>query len=138
MRLLVLRRLTRVACLTTFALVGAGLHGQNEGLIGPLSDGSMFVGSLEIAPNEPSPIPHPARFLGYPLGDRFTSHERMLAYLAALDSATERISTVDYGTSTQGRPLKLLLISTPRIWPRSMSSGATTCVWPIHSLCRRG
>jgi hypothetical protein len=59
-------------------------------------------------------LPSPAAFLGYPLGARFTRHERLLAYLATLaQSAPQRMRLIDYGATAEGRPLRLAIFSSP-------------------------
>jgi len=59
-------------------------------------------------------VPHPTEFLGYPLGEHFTEHAQILAYLETLAAASERVAFESYGTTYEGRPLTLLAISSPR------------------------
>jgi zinc carboxypeptidase len=58
-------------------------------------------------------IPSPDQFLGYPLGSRFTPHDRLVAYLDTLDRASDRVMLEQYGRTEEGRPLLLLTISDP-------------------------
>ena len=60
-----------------------------------------------------SASPRPEAFLGYPLGARFTSWDRIVAYLEALDAASPRVKMWEYGHTYEGRPLKLLAVSAP-------------------------
>lgn len=77
-------------------------------LLAELSDGR----SVELPELDPS-VPRPSDFLGYPLGSRFTHHERVLAYLERLASTSPRVRMWQYGTSYEGRPLVLVAISSP-------------------------
>ncbi len=77
-------------------------------LLAPLSGG----GAVALPELDPS-VPSPAEFLGYPLGTRFTHHERILAYLRRLAEASPRVTMWQYGESYEGRPLSLVAISTP-------------------------
>lgn len=76
--------------------------------IAPLSDGAP----PELPELDPA-IPSPAAFFGEPLGTRFHRHEEILAYLEALVDASERVTMWEYGRTYEGRPLRLLAISSP-------------------------
>jgi len=58
--------------------------------------------------------PTPQEFLGYPLGERFTPHHRILGYFAELDRASEHVSMRTIGESYEHRPLVLAVITSPR------------------------
>lgn len=58
-------------------------------------------------------IPTPEQFLGYPVGSRYTRHDRLLDYLRELDRLSDRVTLQDVGQSYEGRPLVALLISAP-------------------------
>jgi hypothetical protein len=58
-------------------------------------------------------VPSPAEFLGYPLGSRFTHHQRILDYLERLAEASPRVAIWRYGETYEGRPLTLVAISLP-------------------------
>lgn len=73
-----------------------------------LSDGSR----VELPALDPT-IPSPAEFLGYPLGHRFTHHEKIVQYLEHLETSSERVRTWRYGETYEGRPLELVAISSP-------------------------
>ncbi|MFQ5525523.1 MAG: M14 family zinc carboxypeptidase [Thermoanaerobaculia bacterium] len=92
-------------------LVGAMLAPLAVGatdLLEALSDGSR-VDLPELDPSVPSPAEH----LGYPLGSRFTHHERIVDYLERLAEASPRVRIREYGRTYEGRPLELLTISSP-------------------------
>lgn len=78
-------------------------------LIAPLSRGETLDLPQPLDPK----VPRPDAFLGYSLGARFTSWDRIVAYLEALDVASDRVAMREYGKTYEGRPLKLLAISTP-------------------------
>jgi hypothetical protein len=78
-------------------------------LIAPLSHGE----TLDLPAPLDERVPRPDAFLGYPLGARFTSWDRIVAYLEALDAASPRVKMWEYGKTYEGRPLKLVAVSTP-------------------------
>jgi hypothetical protein len=80
----------------------------NAGLVAPLSRGE----TLDLPPLDDR-LPRPEAFLGYPLGTRFTSWDRIVAYLEALDTASTKVKMWEYGRSYEGRPLKLVAVSSP-------------------------
>lgn len=75
-------------------------------LLAPLADGQ----SLPLPDVDPA-LPSPSAFLGYPLGARFTRYSEVLAYLDALDAASPRVTSWQYGETYEHRPLRLLAIS---------------------------
>ncbi len=77
-------------------------------ILAPLSRGE----SLELPAAVDEKIPRPETFLGYPLGARFTPWDRIVAYLETLDAASPRVKMWEYGRTYEGRPLKLLAVST--------------------------
>ncbi|HTG32681.1 MAG TPA: M14 metallopeptidase family protein [Thermoanaerobaculia bacterium] len=81
---------------------------RNTGLLAPLSRGE----TLDL-PALDDRLPRPEAFLGYPLGSRFTSWDRIVAYLETLDAASPRVTMWEYGRTYEGRPLKLLAVSAP-------------------------
>src|SRR4051812_30750749 len=81
---------------------------QSHALVATLSRGE----TLDLPPLDEH-LPSPAAFLGYPLGARFTSWDRIVAYLEALDAASPRVKLWEYGHTYEGRPLKLLAVSSP-------------------------
>src|SRR5436190_3156172 len=77
-------------------------------LLAPLSDGAhLSLPAVDAA------LPSPADFLGYSLGERFTRHDRILACLGALAAASPRLRGTDYGTTYEGRTLRLYALSSP-------------------------
>ena len=68
----------------------------------------------DFARVDPDPaVPTPASVLGHAIGERFTRHEQMVAWCRQLADVSPRVRLETYGTSTQGRPLLVLLISRP-------------------------
>ncbi len=51
--------------------------------------------------------------MGYPLGSRFTFHDRIVAYCDALDAASPKVKSFRYGQSVEGRPLAGVFVSSP-------------------------
>lgn len=58
-----------------------------------------------------SDITSPAEFLGYELGEEYTHHHQLGAYLKNLASETDRVTMVTYGETYEGRELWLVIIS---------------------------
>ncbi|MFL6202704.1 MAG: M14 metallopeptidase family protein, partial [Thermoanaerobaculia bacterium] len=81
---------------------------QAPGLVAPLSRGE----TVDL-PALDERLPRPEAALGYPLGARFTSWDRIVAYLETLDAASPRVKMWEYGRTYEGRPLKLVAVSTP-------------------------
>lgn len=77
--------------------------------VAPLSRGE----TVELPSSFDPKVPRPDAFLGYPLGARFTNWDRIVAYLEAVDAASPRMRMWEYGRTYEGRPLKLLAISSP-------------------------
>src|SRR5438105_389767 len=103
----VLRAAFTCSFLLSFAALPAAAAPQRQ-LIAPLSDGA----NLALPAVDPA-LPSPADFLGYSLGERFTRHDRILAYLDALAAASPRLRATDYGATYEGRLLRLYAISSP-------------------------
>lgn len=85
---------------------GPEREGERPPLLAPLSDAAR-VPLPELDPA----VPAPQEALGRPLGSRFTHQAAQVAYLEKLAAASERVAIWDYGESYEGRPLKLLAIS---------------------------
>ncbi|MDH3796677.1 MAG: M14 family zinc carboxypeptidase, partial [Flavobacteriaceae bacterium] len=58
-------------------------------------------------------IPSPEEYLGYGIGDHHTRHDRIVGYLEALATASDRASIYEYGRTHEGRRLVILTITTP-------------------------
>lgn len=57
-------------------------------------------------------IPSPESFLGYPIGERHTRHDQIVAYLTKLAELSDKASIVTYGETHEHRKLVMLTIST--------------------------
>jgi hypothetical protein len=78
------------------------------GLLAPLSGGEV----VDLPPLDER-VPRPDAVLGYPLGSRFTHWDRIAAYFDALAAASPRVKVWQYGSTYEGRPLKLAAITSP-------------------------
>ncbi|HEV3415113.1 MAG TPA: M14 metallopeptidase family protein [Puia sp.] len=59
-------------------------------------------------------VPSPQHFLGYALGSRFTTHDRIVAYFREVArEAPDRMLLKEYGRTYEGRPLLLAYIASP-------------------------
>jgi hypothetical protein len=56
-------------------------------------------------------IQSPAEFLGYQLGDQFTQHYRIVEYFRYIAQASKNVKLVQYGTTSEGRPLLAAFIA---------------------------
>ena len=77
-------------------------------IVAPLSRGE----TLDFPPLDER-VPRPEAVLGYPLGERFTHWDRILDYLDKLAAASPRVKAWEYGRTYEGRPLRLMAISSP-------------------------
>src|SRR5580658_5415651 len=51
-------------------------------------------------------VPTPQQFLGYALGSRFTTHDKIVAYFQRVAmAASDRMLLQEYGRTYEGRPL---------------------------------
>ena len=56
----------------------------------------------------------PAEFLGYSVGQKFTPHHRLVGYFERIaQQAPERVKLMPYGSTNEGRPLMVAVVSTP-------------------------
>jgi len=55
-------------------------------------------------------VPSPADVLGYGFGERFTDAGSTVRYAEVLAASSNRVDLVRYGTTTEGRPLTLLVL----------------------------
>ena len=97
-----------IPALLTLVFPIAVLAQAPASLIAPLSAGEK----LEF-PAVDEKVPRPDAFLGYPLGERFTHWDRIVAYLEQVAAASPRVKTWEYGRTYEGRPLMLVAISSP-------------------------
>lgn len=58
-------------------------------------------------------LPTPDQFLGYALGTQFTPYHRVLDYFKTVAAVTPNMQLTQYGTTYEGRPLMLAVISSP-------------------------
>ena len=98
-----------LAFVATLSLAQTTPQASGASIVAPLSRGE----TVELPSSFDPKVPRPDAFLGYPLGARFTSWDRIVAYLEAVDAASPRMRMWEYGRTYEGRPLKLLAISSP-------------------------
>ncbi len=59
-------------------------------------------------------VPRPESILGYEIGDRETTYWEQDKVVAAIaNAAKDRVRIIPYGTSNEGRPLRILVITAP-------------------------
>jgi len=103
-----LRKTAFLTLALAFVAALSPARSQPPALLAPLSHGE----TLDL-PQLDEKVPRPEAVLGYPLGARFTSWDRIVSYLEALDAASPRVKMWEYGRTYEGRPLKLVAVSTP-------------------------
>ena len=59
-------------------------------------------------------IPTPEQFLGYQIGERFTSWDHIVGYFDALTKSSNLITMQTFGHTYEGRPLVLAVITSPK------------------------
>ncbi|MDB4654450.1 M14 family zinc carboxypeptidase, partial [Rubripirellula sp.] len=59
-------------------------------------------------------ITSPADFFGFRMGSRHLRHEQVCDYMKLLASESDRVALVPYATSHGGRPLFVLVITSPK------------------------
>ncbi|HQQ95710.1 MAG TPA: M14 family metallopeptidase [Cyclobacteriaceae bacterium] len=60
----------------------------------------------------------PAEFLGYELGDRFTRHDRVVAYYRHVDEAMPNVQVTQYGETFEHRPLVYAIVASAENFQR--------------------
>lgn len=60
----------------------------------------------------------PDEFLGYTLGERFTPHHRVVDYFEHVASNHEQVDLINYGSTYEGRPLYLAIVTSPENYKR--------------------
>lgn len=58
-------------------------------------------------------VPSPEQFLGYPIGEHHTRHDRIVAYFQKLAEISDKATLTTYGQTYEYRSLVILNISTP-------------------------
>jgi hypothetical protein len=77
----------------------------------PLIIALLFLGVISVRGQV---VPTPQSFLGYPLGSRFTTHDKIVAYFREVARvAPDRMLLKEYGRTYEGRPLELAFIASP-------------------------
>jgi hypothetical protein len=79
----------------------------------PIGAALLLLAGLTLAQAQ-GRIPTPKEVLGYDLGDRYTSYEGISKYIDALAAAApDRMKVVTYGTTYEGRALRLAVLASP-------------------------
>lgn len=58
-------------------------------------------------------IPTPHSIIGHEVGEWHITHDKLVQYMSALDQSSDRISLIRRGTTYEGRPLILLVFTSP-------------------------
>jgi hypothetical protein len=80
----------------------------------PIAAAALVFISLVQAAVAGGPVPTPKEVLGYDLGARYTSYEGISKYIDALAaSAPDRMKVITYGSTYEGRALRLAVVASP-------------------------
>lgn len=74
----------------------------------------VLLSFASLAFAQTSAVPSPEEFLGYKLGERFTSWERILDYFGELAKRSNLIAIQKFGETYEGRPLVLATITSAK------------------------
>lgn len=58
-------------------------------------------------------VPSPAAFFGHEIGDRFHHHHEVMGYFDELARTSDRVKVREYGTTHQGRSLRIAVVTSP-------------------------
>ncbi len=112
-----MRRRSLLAVVTVCALPLAALP------LGGATAVAAGCGPL-VAPQLQGRVPTPRQVLGIDLGDRDVTGPESDRYLAAVDAASDRVTTGTLATSVLGRPLRYAVVATPARLARLGDIGA--------------
>ncbi len=116
------RRRTQAAAFFTFAVAAAPLALLSPAVTRPARAQQTAPAAAERAApfdfyvHKPyrASVPRPSDVLGYEPGDRHSTFRDQERYLLALATAApDRVRVEEYGTSIEGRPLRLFIVSSP-------------------------
>ena len=71
----------------------------------------LFLICAECLTLKAQKLQTPSEFLGYQLGEQFTSHHRIVDYYRYLATASKNIRLEEYGKTNEGRPLLLAFVA---------------------------
>jgi hypothetical protein len=58
-------------------------------------------------------VPAPSEFFGFGIGEYHARYDQIISYFKKLDEVSDHASYMEYGKSFEGRPLSMLIISSP-------------------------
>jgi hypothetical protein len=58
-------------------------------------------------------VPTPEAVLGYQVGEWHVNHDKVVAYIKAVEAASDRVKLIHYGFSHEQKPLYLVLVTSP-------------------------
>ena len=74
---------------------------------------ATFASARSAVAQSTEGVPSPKDFLGYELGDRYTTHARTVDYVKALADVSDRVTWQSYGRTNEDRELLLLFVTSP-------------------------
>lgn len=83
---------------------------RSTGLIAFIMVGVCLIGSSLHAQSN---LTNPSDFLGYNLGEKFTLHHQVVDYTEHVAENVPGAQLMEYGATSEGRPLQLLALSSP-------------------------
>jgi len=76
-------------------------------------------------------IPSPQQFLGYPVGDWHTRHDRIVSYFQELARVSPKAHFQIIGYTNERRPQVVLTITSPENYARDIK-GLSVCATTVH------
>ncbi|MBV9494617.1 MAG: zinc carboxypeptidase, partial [Acidobacteria bacterium] len=74
----------------------------------------LLLTALAAAAFAQQQVPTPEEYLGYQLGERFTTWDRILGYFEELPKHSNLITVQRFGQTYEGRPLAMAVITSPK------------------------
>ncbi len=97
----------------TLAVAGMTL-GPSKGAAAPIpTDPPPFADVMGTGVAYDAAIPKPSQVIGHEVGARMTRYDRIVAYMRALELASDRISVKTLATTPEGRPMLLVTSTSP-------------------------
>ena len=100
--------------------IEAGIKAFDINLISAMVSSTIFFTPLfsqdyfyaKYAPFEKA-VPAPSDFFGFGIGEYHARHDQIISYFKKLDEVSDHATYMEYGKSFEGRPLSMLIISSP-------------------------
>lgn len=72
-----------------------------------------LVAAALVLPVTAQKVPSPKDVFRYELGERYTTHAKIVDYVRSVDAASDRVAVMKYGETYEGRDLLLAVVTSP-------------------------